>query len=63
MKEPPNWDQYTDRDIQESIATNVFLSVGWLRQIFWMIVILTSVVAVLGIRYFGGLKQIWAGLP
>lgn len=37
MREPPDWDRYSDRQLQESIATNMFLAVGWLERISWWV--------------------------
>lgn len=61
MKEPPDWDRYSDREIQESIATNIFLAVGWLRQIFIVLVVLTGVVIGFGVRHFGGWSSFLGG--
>lgn len=37
MKEPPDWGRYTDRELQEAIATNVFTTARDITRIYHLL--------------------------
>jgi hypothetical protein len=60
MRELPDWDRYNDRLLQESIATNMFLAVGWLRSISLALYALVGLIIGLAIRHYGW-KELFFG--
>ena len=51
MREPPDWSRYSDREIQEAIASNAFLAVGHLAEIkrilVWAFIMAAGVIGAL----------------
>ena len=53
MKEQPDWGRYSDRQLQEAIASNLFLAVAWLKAIRLALIWLMIGLFGLSVRYFG----------
>lgn len=53
MKEQPDWSRYSDRQLQEAIASNVFLTVASLRSIYYGLIMLNTGIFGLAVRHFG----------
>lgn len=44
VKQPPDWDRYSDRELQEAIATNAFMTAAVLGRIAAILAVIAGAV-------------------